>query len=212
MNKKNILVDALQKFGLILLYLSAISCGTSLTATTPMIEPTIPMSVTSDALSATPNQNLLSPTPIITSTPTARLSKEQARELVLELLQPDEDCRFPCWWNIRPGLSEMTSTQSFFNSLSNLAIANRMNDRDGHAFLIITRNEVDMNIDIAYTAEEKQIEWMQVRLCSNVKCDVLSDDPNYLKTIPPYDVSGLLTSYGEPTAIFIFMEKTMGLV
>jgi hypothetical protein len=124
--------------GLLRLRLLALVCGLSLCACRGRAPTDTPATVSPNptlSSSSTPSRTarvgemtptLPSPTvatvpnPVLppTLTPRSTLPPDQAQALVLDLLETNGGCQLPCWWGLRPGVTEWATAYNFLNTLA----------------------------------------------------------------------------------------------
>lgn len=64
----------------------------------------------------------LTPSPTLTATispsPLPTLLPNDAKNLIISLLKPSNDCSLPCWWNVVPGFTKWSEAERFLSTFS----------------------------------------------------------------------------------------------
>jgi hypothetical protein len=105
-------------------------------------KPTIAIQITTTS-SPTPSLTpkplpTLTPTTPQTLTPVPTLSEPEAKKLVIELLDSNAGCQFPCWWGIVPGQTTWPEAYHFLVSFVEITPYTPKSDQNGEPSKIIT--------------------------------------------------------------------------
>jgi hypothetical protein len=192
---------------------------TTLPTETRLLAPSI--SATQTMRSSTPTVTLTmnSSTPsathmISSSTPTSfqTLPPKEAEAQVVELIQHNGGCRLPCWWGLAPGKTSLQTTKSFLDVFGSLSIANRLGEKGGYFILRIPKNNLFLDMEINYPKRNNDmVEMLSIRmiLMHQIKngYEVVYGDPLYKQFFQPYLLSQILSTYGQPSDVWIYVDR-----
>ena len=154
----------------------------SKTATTA---PTIQASTT-----PTPSRTPLLPT----FTPLPTLSPTEAEALVQELFETNGGCNLPCWWGITPGESSWNSTIQFLSTFASKIVLLGGRNTGRQSFEINYRYpSIGLNNRIFFSVENNVV-------------DSINIDPDYNNNSFQFQLNKLLTGYGKPEEIFMYLR------
>ncbi|OQY27323.1 MAG: hypothetical protein B6I38_10230 [Anaerolineaceae bacterium 4572_5.1] len=161
----------------------------SLTQILPTTQKILPSSTPSLTQSLEPTRTpTLTPIPSITPTPLPTLPPEEARELVLTLMETNGGCKLPCWWGqIIPGKTRWEDAKAFLQSFASEI---GFYGYDGDVSLY--------GVDFVVPKAVRYFELLEVSI--NVREGIV--DKIFIGQT--YPITDLLIDYGEPTEIWIY--------
>ncbi len=156
----------------------------------------------------------LTPIPTLTTLPT--LSKDEAYDHLLTLLNDTTNCRLPCWLGITPGQSTLHDVLTLIKSLSSI-------DSKKDYVNPITGNETFADVKIPYPNDNAVIGIAPSYMMASNEDKVLVANFDtqadwyldgkwagaafgnniYNQLLRPYTLSKILSGYGQPTQIYI---------
>ena len=152
----------------------------------------------------TSRNTLMTETPTPTNeptwTPVPTLSQEEKRMNLLELLSPNRDCEFPCWWGVRPGTSiqEALSLSSILGESPSIYGAGQRKQYSYHLSL----DELNLSdLDVVFYEKEGIVQRIGVRL---EKPPRLTDYLDAFEKI--LSLSSVLSHYGQPTDVLLMVK------
>ena len=133
------------------------------------------------------------PTYTVTSTPTdlPTLPPEQAKAMILELLQTNSGCQLPCWWGITPG---ETTWEQTLRIVSPIASVISINEKEGELSATVSFNNHPEGIDpftFDITIKDGIVQDLSIS----------SDGPG---GIPFYSLSDVLDTNGKPKEVWVY--------
>jgi hypothetical protein len=139
-------------------------------------------------------------TPTLTMIPT--LSPADAEAQVLALLKNNGGCRLPCFWGLTPGLIEGDK------------ISNLLAKVGGDRRIVIKRDDLLMETLLTIggdsTTQLKPLSWLEVHTKAYKKrengINVIYGDPHYLEYFQYYTLPYLLSTYGPPENVYVFLD------
>lgn len=170
---------------------------------------------------------LLSVTPLTTefitsihtisnSTPafTPILSTQDSQSEVLNLLETNGDCLFPCWWGLSPGETSADDAKYFVEKFGNISQGTILDDNGGYlnlsmqqdSLLITPRFEYNLTTDKDYLDRLKATVAI-VRQTEEGGFEYAFDDPLFTQLLMPYSVSKVLSTYGKPSEVLVFVNR-----
>jgi hypothetical protein len=184
---------------------------------TPSISPDLPPTVTPTWL---PTET---PTETLTFTPRPTLSIEEAKTLVLELVQEHENCQLPCLWGFTPGVSDLETAQAFvqqFGIGDFRADAIELGAHDygdmGGIGISYLKNNVYIILSWSYYKEKEntllELLTLHLRSMERLGIDPINQlpivapvygDPTFNKELHDYLLPSILTTYGQPDQVLI---------
>jgi hypothetical protein len=141
----------------------------------------------------------LTPTNEPTWTPAPTLSQEKKNMNLLELLSPNRDCEFPCWWGIRPG----TSIQEALSLSSVLGESPYIYTGQGKQYsYTLSLDELNLpDLYIVFYENEEIIQRIEVSL------GYPSRLTGYLDALEKIlSLSSVLSNYGQPTDVLLMVK------
>jgi hypothetical protein len=206
----------MSKLFVFMIVLISVGCGTSASSVEPTstalpIEPTGEIAPFEESLpptstltptrailatpvpSQTPSQTSSSSTVVLTPTAEPTLSSTEATAFVLNLLQVNDDCLFPCWWGATPA---ETTWQEFEPFLARFAteIINLESIRPNNP---LETYEVHINVPMEISPTDQLILFYTTRngVIENIEIE--------LGNSPTYSLPELLTQYGPPSDVWL---------
>lgn len=143
--------------------------------------------------SQTPSQTPALPTAVLSPTAEPTLSSTEVAAFVLNLLQVNDDCLFPCWWGATPN---ETTWQEFEPFLARFAteIINLESVRPNNP---LETYEVHINVPMQFSPTGQLILFYTTRngVIENIEIE--------LGNSPTYSLPELLTKYGPPSDVWL---------
>lgn len=189
--------------------LSSATSSLSLATETPVDEFTTTPTITITS-TATPQATETPTVPVETSTPTPTpaLSAQEQEALVIDLLHNNAGCKLPCWWGLTPGKTDWTTAQSRISSL-------------GLPFSTYPRSEYDIYGTGFYLTDHSfsvgPLLFLQNNTLRVIKAIAettpgpwqrIYGDPFYLEAMRPYLLTSMLSTYGKPEQILLYVLDT----
>lgn len=206
----------MSKLVVVMIVLISVGCGTS----APSVEPTsatLPIEPTGESTpfeehipppstlrltrvilatpvpSRTPSQTSSSPTVVLAPTAEPTLSSAEAVAFVLNLLQVNDDCLFPCWWGASPNETTWQEFEPFLEqfateiiNLESVSPNNPLETYEVHINVPMQISPTDQLI-LFYTTRNGVIENIEIELGNS----------------SPYSLPELLTKYGPPSDVWL---------
>jgi len=157
-------------------------------------------------------KNTPSTTPILV-TPSPTTTPADAEAKVIELLKNNGDCRFPCFLGITPSQTKEQEAITFLHTFDSISPGIE---------ILIPRDDLTVSLSVTtqggYDATPEVIKWIDVdttiyrKLEPKLEKDY--DTPYYSNIFRYYTLPNLLTTYGTPENIYIFLDtgiEDMGL-
>jgi hypothetical protein len=139
----------------------------------------------------------LFPTITLTWTPVPMLSQEEKKMNLLELLSPNSDCKFPCWWGVRPGASiqEALSLSSILGKNPSIYGSGTVKQYS----YTLSLDELNLaDFDTVFYEKEGTIQSIKVSLQEPVRLTDYIDAFNETLSL-----NSVLSRYGKPTGILL---------
>ena len=150
------------------------------------------------------------PTMTATQEPTLHptLSGESAKELALQLLKDNSNCRLPCWWGITPGVTTLQDTSSILNPFSSLASTNSIDNNHGSMRLRIPNGEGLLYLVVEYDGINAKVNKLIVTISQLVKnkngdYEQTFVEPAFAQATQSFQLTEILKLYGQPKQIMI---------
>ena len=121
---------------------------------------------------------------------------------LLELLSPNRDCEFPCWWGVRPGTSiqEALSLSSVLGESPSIYGTGQRKQYSYHLSL----DELNLSdLDVVFYEKEEIIQSIKVSLQEPSRF-WLTDYLEALEKI--LSLSSVLSHYGQPTDVLLMVK------
>ena len=163
-------------------------------------------------ISPTCTQSLPTPTPLPT------LPADEAETTILELLQGNGGCAFPCWWGIQPGESSLQTTQSFLETFDAIVIGNIFDEFGGYARWFVTEDDLIIDVDVSLVSDREPaatVEGMHFALQVTRRLDeggfeVVWDNPLNTRYLQAYMLPQILNAYGQPDEALVQANEYYG--
>jgi hypothetical protein len=147
--------------------------------------------------------------------PTAQvvLSADEAKSLMLDLLQINGNCKLPCLWGITPGEKATEALGPFFARFSKGStisgdVALRFDDFDeiGGVHLSYVEGQLDIDVDFSYYLAGDRVG--QLVLITHATKSAPEEgqvfgDSNFNQLVQYYALPHILSEYGRPTQVLI---------
>jgi len=194
----------LKKLTVLALCLLAISCTSDLnrpveTASSPA-SPAVPTSVQNAPTALITNTATPPPVPTLTSTATSivpelamTLTPFSNKSRIVQLYDMTI-CKFPCWWNITPGITSWEDAQSFLDFLG-LHISTEITGDYAFHYVVLVPGDAYDKATISIYDKDSIVEYVAVRTLSSI-----------IQHKSLYDPQSILETYGNPTRVKIYTE------
>lgn len=106
----------MKKVWICIIFVALVSCN----ATSSQLSET-PTSLPAETITPTPLPVLIPTstfTPSPTWTPLPTIPPEDVQSTILNWVETNRGCRYPCWWGIMPGETDWNSAKAFLNTIS----------------------------------------------------------------------------------------------
>jgi hypothetical protein len=151
-------------------------------------------------------------TPIPTATDLPTISTNQVKAKVKELLETNGGCELPCWWGIKPGISQMEDVRAQLTTFSGIAktmYVGQAGESWSLGYLEINYpegNEVIINIDSTYLApsdgDEIIVIGVDTQALPQSLAGLIYGDLKYSELLSAYTLPQILFKYGIPAQVF----------
>ena len=145
------------------------------------------------------------------------LEPDKAYEYLIERGEYHQDCHFPCWGGIYPGISAIDDAESILKPLSPIIYGDqtlRYKDRE-YMSLTSGRRFIDGDTEISFlvgllyekgneTVERLHIAAKAFRMNEDGIEEPLYGSPQYEQVFQDYNINMLLSEYGIPSKAFTF--------
>ena len=180
-----------------------------------------PLSETSPTLTVSPAFHVMQtkavPTPSIESitlTPSPTLSPEESETMIMDLLQNNNGCIFPCWWGLMPSKTEARTALFFFDKFTSLAVAHIFNEYGSYERWLIPKDDLtlDISVSVSYGKQTPNlINSLQVTTQVTRKLDggseVAWENPLNEQFFRAYMLPEILSVYGRPQDVLVFANE-----
>lgn len=140
-------------------------------------------------------------TPPLSPTMAPRLTADQEKLVVLDLLQSNAGCQLPCWWGFTPGKTAWQTAHTFFASLGKVAID------QGRPFpsykVEFTIAEYGMHLFQEYIIIGGTIKMIWIGAGMTRNNEAVFGDPLFAQALQRFMLSQLLATYGQPEEVLI---------
>jgi hypothetical protein len=157
----------------------------------------LPTSIISTPLSTLANTSMPTINPIMTFMPTLPATEAEAK--VMDLLHNNGGCRLPCFWNFTPGQS---SEQTFVSTRYALGGSEITFPRDD---LWVEISAIEGNGAQSGILRRIETSMIIYRKLENMNQEVFGN-PAYAEYFSYYSLPNLLSTYGKPQNVFIFLD------
>lgn len=162
----------------------------------------------------TPTPSPIPPTrtPVLTHTssptPAPTLTADEEQALVFGMLKDNGGCPLPCWWGFTPGETSWETTKTFFASLGKRAETWRVQGTQ-HYTVYFDIPDYDHYHYQGYHERDGRVERIGIHSPLVVEEDgnPVSGDPQFAKEWEAYLLPQMLTTYGQPTQIFLGVSR-----
>ncbi|MCJ7695214.1 MAG: hypothetical protein MUO40_07270 [Anaerolineaceae bacterium] len=197
--------------------------------------------------SCTPVPDSLTPTPTSENTPSPTLtptacqitgvhqtdqvcsfhSDEQAYDYLLDLIKGSENCRFPCWAGIVPGVTSIDEALLIFQPL--LTVSSQFyydQTFSVHSLVYYPVKDHNLMVNIDYdTSFLKSLDSPNAHSYIHINTDAQHlveyenqewaywyyyDSPEYKNLFSNYSIQSFLSNYGNPQEVVTFLEDNIG--
>lgn len=200
----------MKRVTLLILFLLTVSCTISSTKTPP----------TSTLSSVLPTVTMTTlPTVASTSTIeipiTSPLPQAEADAMILDLLQYNNDCLFPCWFGLVPGKTTAQATKALLEKFTASSLRTNFFDEMGGAHWRINKNDLFLDTLVGFTYNQLLsgvLESLNVTIEVKGKSDGGSfettwENPLNEQYLQAYKLPQVLLAYGQPENVFIFANE-----
>lgn len=155
------------------------------------------------------------PTSTIALPAPSPLAPKQAEAVILELLQYNPDCLFPCWFGLTPGETDDQATKALFEKLVAVSLRTSLNgDVDG-AFWRISKDNLLLDTIASAVYDESPSNTLEsLRTTIEVKREVQAgelqtawENPLNGQLLQAYRLPFVLSIYEQPKNVFIFANE-----
>ena len=196
------------------------------TATYVSPSPTSTFELKTPTPTATPTAILIptkTPTATATSTPHPTLSADDAKVLILKLVQQHEDCQLPCLLGFVPGKSDVEAARTFVEQfgigdfwIGDIELGAHNYDGGGGVGIAYPEENILIIIHWSYNQGKEnanlELLWMKLAAMEKLGTDPSTQlpimSPVYGNTIfsqefQDYSLSSILTVYGQPYQVLV---------
>jgi hypothetical protein len=171
-----------------------------------------PESLSSPSVSTLPS---VSPTSIMALPAPSPLPQKEAEALILELLQYNPDCLFPCWFGLTPGETDDKATKALFEKLAAVSLRTTLNDDVDGAFWRINKDSFLLDtITSAFYDQSPSNTLESLRITIEVKREAQGgelktawENPLNEELLQAYRLPSVLSTYKQPRNVLIFANE-----
>jgi hypothetical protein len=160
--------------------------------------------------STTPSIAVSTVTSMASPTAPPTLSPEQAQATILEWLENNRGCRFPCIWGLEPEETTVEMRRNLVASFGqvqgeNFVISRRSEDKNpggiGYAYQSDSSHHLFIHLD--FYEEGGRIKYLSL-FTDSTKNDIrIFDDADYKRLTHYYSLGQILINYGPPSDIYL---------
>ncbi len=177
--------------------------------TSPTSSPEVP--------SPTKSPTSLSDTPFPTQTPALLVSEtpmpghalplSDAQSLALELLQSNENCLFPCWWGLIPGITSAQDAKLFLEGFQSISWAMIFDDNGGYVQLPVSVDTLTIRTDLDYEVniqrDTVELLSIQIQVLDLTQKDdlVVYENPIFERVLHLYTLPEIPSTYRLPSDV-----------
>lgn len=159
------------------------------------------------SITASPIPTPFTPSPIISPTtafvPTLLPAVAEAQ--VLEFLDNNGGCRFPCFWDITPGQTREKTVISFLHTFDSISPS---------VEIILPRDDLSVSVSVitegGFNSKPDIVKWIEVDLTAyhklKTKLEKDYSTPYYSEIFRYYTLPYLLSNYGIPENVYVFLD------
>lgn len=200
---------------LILLFLSA-GCNTSSSSRTqPISTLSVPFPTT---IVTTLPTSASKPTPTIkipTLSPLPTLPPTEAEAMILDLLQDNGGCLFPCWWGLTPAKTSTQTLKSLLEKFTANSLRTTFYEDVGSASWLIKKNGLVLDVIVSFTYDRVLTGTVEsFRITTEVKkelqeggVETVWENPLNEQYLLAYRLPQILSVYGKPKDVLIFANE-----
>jgi hypothetical protein len=175
--------------------------------------------INNGSLTATSLRATFTPSPLImpTMTAVATLPTEVAYSYFLELLVQNRGCSLPCWWGIRPGKSTTLDVKSILFPLTGRAILDLSANDHGSLEMKYPKSDTEIELVLTYYSilHDNIIDVVTINTQAFHEKNIGNSDQDrsfygsaaYNQLFNNYTIQGILSIYGPPADVFLYVEK-----
>lgn len=162
----------------------------------------------------------LSPTATIelpTPTPWPTLPADEAKQMMLGLLEDNGGCRFPCWWGLTPGETSYLTIRSFLEKFETISIANIYSEYSFYASWFPLEDDLILDVRVSGFFKLEPPNnldglhvTMQVKRVIEGGFEVVWENPLNEQYLQIYRLPQILTTYGPPNQALVFGNEAFG--
>jgi hypothetical protein len=152
-----------------------------------------------------------------TITPLATLSTDEAKDLILEMVQKPSDCRLPCLWGFEPGKTSVNTIRAFAERFPTIMASDLEITRDdfGNMGLSYLKDNVMISIHLSYYQSKVSdiVDILTMYFFSlNQGVNPITKgpgyspvwgDPTFNQEMQDYLLPAILSKYGQPAQVFV---------
>lgn len=183
------------------------------TGTLQTITPSHTVAPSTPTLTPLPTPSLTTTQKPLTPTAQAVLSADEAKSLILDLLQSNGNCRLPCLWGITPGDQATEALGPFFDRFSEGStisgdVALRFDDFNdvGGVHLSYIEGQLDVDLDLSYYMAGDKVGQLVLFTHATKTAPAEGEvfgDSTFNQLVQYYALPHILSEHGRPTQVLI---------
>lgn len=141
------------------------------------------------------------------------LPEQEAYSALRGLLNDNDGCRFPCWWNINPGTSLESDVRTEWGTLLGISDNSDLSlGEKGFIGFEFIKDNTTVSIDAFYSAYSTSNYIRLIAIATQATRPIVDgfedvfNSPDYKDILSSVLLSGILTDYGPPDQIALDME------
>jgi hypothetical protein len=143
------------------------------------------------------------------------LPQKEAEALILELLQYNPDCLFPCWFGLMPGNTDDQATQELFEKLATVSLLTSLKDDIDGAFWRMDKDDLLLDIIASSNYDKSSSNVLEsIGVTIEVKTETQGgelktawENPLNEQLLQAYRLPSILSIYKQPGNILIFANE-----
>jgi hypothetical protein len=141
------------------------------------------------------------------------LSQKEAEALILELLQYNPDCLFPCWFGLRPGETDDQATKELLEKLAAVSLQTTLNGDINGAFWRIDKDGLLLNTITSAIYDQSSNTLQSLRVTIDVtrvqggELKTAWENPLNEELLHTYRLPSVLSIYKQPKNVLIFANE-----
>jgi len=143
------------------------------------------------------------------------LPQKEAEALILELLQYNPDCLFPCWFGLTPGETDDKATKALFEKLAAVSLRTTLNDDVDGAFWRINKDSFLLDTITSAIYDQSSSNILEsLRITIEVKREVQAgelntawENPLNEQFLQAYRLPSVLSTYNQPRNVLMFANE-----